>query len=262
MGLENELTNLIERCAAFHLQNPAKAGRNLSNAGVYLVSEITTTQTYPLHWLLHVRNPTKAFTDTKRSNQNLKRHIPALRSLGISEIFPGEAGFDQVWEAVLGACSALGTAPSNRSGGPNYIGRRFFAFTDQVQDVIGGAEVNETALQTAAMAARAFQNRINAAGKDTIEARRKRLAEADPMPERVLRVVEGFRRNPDVVAERLHRANGTCDGCNAQAPFLRASDKTPYLEVHHRVPLAQGGPDTVENTQALCPNCHRQVHFG
>ncbi|WP_330847424.1 HNH endonuclease signature motif containing protein [Alicycliphilus denitrificans] len=44
--------------------------------------------------------------------------------------------------------------------------------------------------------------------------------------------------------------------------FVRASDGTPYLKVHHRVHLAHGGPDTVANTLALCPNCHRLRHFG
>jgi len=34
------------------------------------------------------------------------------------------------------------------------------------------------------------------------------------------------------------------------------------LEVHHKVPLAEGGDDTVENAIALCPNCHRHAHYG
>jgi len=37
---------------------------------------------------------------------------------------------------------------------------------------------------------------------------------------------------------------------------------TPYLEVHHRVPLAENGEDTVENAVAICPNCHRKAHDG
>lgn len=40
------------------------------------------------------------------------------------------------------------------------------------------------------------------------------------------------------------------------------SNESPYLEVHHKVPLALGGDDTVANATALCPNCHRQNHFG
>jgi len=26
--------------------------------------------------------------------------------------------------------------------------------------------------------------------------------------------------------------------------------------------LANGGSDTIENTIALCPNCHREFHYG
>ena len=43
-------------------------------------------------------------------------------------------------------------------------------------------------------------------------------------------------------------------------PFSRA-DGDPYLETHHVVWLAQGGSDTVENTVALCSNCHRKMHI-
>ena len=71
-----------------------------------------------------------------------------------------------------------------------------------------------------------------------------------------------YRRNPDVIAEVLHRALGKCEGCLSPAPFERASDGSPYLEVHHRILLSQGGEDTVANAFALCPNCHRKLHFG
>jgi 5-methylcytosine-specific restriction protein A len=72
----------------------------------------------------------------------------------------------------------------------------------------------------------------------------------------------GFKRNPDVVVETLSRANGVCEKCNKNAPFLRKKDKTPYLEVHHKTMLSNGGEDTLENTIAVCPNCHRELHYG
>ena len=55
------------------------------------------------------------------------------------------------------------------------------------------------------------------------------------------------------------KAKGICKLCNKPAPF---KDKTgrPYLETHHIVWLSQGGDDTIENTVALCPNCHRKMH--
>ena len=34
------------------------------------------------------------------------------------------------------------------------------------------------------------------------------------------------------------------------------------LEVHHTKPLAEGGEDTVNNAEALCPNCHKEAHYG
>ena len=71
-----------------------------------------------------------------------------------------------------------------------------------------------------------------------------------------------FKRNPDVIAEVLERASGKCEYCNKPAPFKRASDGTPYLEVHHEIFLSQGGDDSVDNAVALCPNCHKEAHFG
>lgn len=68
-----------------------------------------------------------------------------------------------------------------------------------------------------------------------------------------------FVRDPRVVAFTQKRANGTCELCSQAAPFLKP-DGTPYLETHHILPLAEGGPDTVNNCAAVCPNCHRALH--
>jgi len=93
-------------------------------------------------------------------------------------------------------------------------------------------------------------------------ARLQRLARAPARPARVEINTFVFARNPDVVAEVLYRAAGECEACLAPAPFERRTDRSPYLEVHHRTPLAAGGDDTVENAIALCPNCHRKAHYG
>ncbi|MBU3729424.1 MAG: hypothetical protein FGM37_09300 [Phycisphaerales bacterium] len=68
-----------------------------------------------------------------------------------------------------------------------------------------------------------------------------------------------FYRDPHVAACVLAYARGRCEACLREAIFNRPNG-TPYLEVHHVTPLANGGPDTVENTVALCPNCHRRAH--
>lgn len=92
--------------------------------------------------------------------------------------------------------------------------------------------------------------------------RNKRLENASRYPEVVQTISRGFRRNPDVAAAVFIRANGKCEQCKNNAPFIRSTDGTPYLEVHHKIMLSEGGEDTVENTIAVCPNCHRELHFG
>jgi 5-methylcytosine-specific restriction protein A len=108
----------------------------------------------------------------------------------------------------------------------------------------------------------AFDESVVRASKDTSLKRLSRLRKAPKIPARVPVVVFAFERNPDVVVEVLLRAKGKCARCRKAAPFLRQKDGSPYLEVHHLVQLADGGEDTVENAAALCPNCHRDLHYG
>ncbi|MBS5788180.1 MAG: HNH endonuclease [Clostridioides difficile] len=35
----------------------------------------------------------------------------------------------------------------------------------------------------------------------------------------------------------------------------------PYLEVHNIIWLSNGGNDDIDNTVALCPNCHKKMHI-
>jgi hypothetical protein len=84
----------------------------------------------------------------------------------------------------------------------------------------------------------------------------------EPNPKKVVCAEkEVFERSPAVKAWVLREALGKCECCQSAAPFERA-DGTPYLELHHAVQLAAGGPDTPENAIAACPNCHRRLHHG
>ena len=61
--------------------------------------------------------------------------------------------------------------------------------------------------------------------------------------------------------EILKRDNFTCQECK----LTSTESKKKYgkdLEVHHIKSLSADGDDTVENSIALCPNCHRQAHYG
>lgn len=68
-----------------------------------------------------------------------------------------------------------------------------------------------------------------------------------------------YQRSPWVAEHAKRRAKGKCELCQEPAPFNR-KDGSPYLETHHIEWLANGGADTVENTVALCPNCHKKMH--
>lgn len=72
---------------------------------------------------------------------------------------------------------------------------------------------------------------------------------------------EVYERDSKVKAWILQNANGKCECCNLESPFITPNG-IPYLEVHHLKTLANGGSDTIRNTVALCPNCHREFHFG
>lgn len=76
-----------------------------------------------------------------------------------------------------------------------------------------------------------------------------------------LKSTKVFKRDLRVKNWVLHRSGGVCEGCEKEAPFQTDSGM-PFLEIHHLTTLAEGGHDTVCNTVALCPNCHRKIHFG
>jgi 5-methylcytosine-specific restriction endonuclease McrA len=107
-----------------------------------------------------------------------------------------------------------------------------------------------------------FVASVDRAMNQSASERKKRLRDAPRIPKRTEVTTMVFDRNPDVVAEVLSRADGICEFCEQPAPFIGRSKGTPYLEVHHKHCLADGGEDTVDNAVALCPNCHRESHFG
>ena len=107
-----------------------------------------------------------------------------------------------------------------------------------------------------------FERRVARSSKSSPASRKRRLRKAAKKPKKVVVTTEVFARNPDVVAEVLARAGGICERCERPAPFFRARNDEPYLEVHHIVQLAHNGDDVVDNALALCPNCYRELHYG
>lgn len=124
------------------------------------------------------------------------------------------------------------------------------------------SDLNLVETQTYKQYSKSLDEKIVKSKTDTQSKRTERLSLASKVPEKIQLISTAFKRNSDVIVEVLKRANGKCERCRHQAPFIRNSDLSPYLEVHHLTPLSKGGEDTVENAVALCPNCHRELHFG
>ena len=80
-------------------------------------------------------------------------------------------------------------------------------------------------------------------------------------PKKKTRVGTVYERRADVVAWVLQNSKGSCESCGEDAPFLKV-DGSSYLEVHHLLRLADGGTDQITNAVAVCPNCHRELHYG
>ncbi len=72
--------------------------------------------------------------------------------------------------------------------------------------------------------------------------------------------------NPALGKEVLCEANFRC-AMDAFHPTFLKKDGTPYMEVHHLIPLKHQGAfenklDTKANLVPLCPLCHRRIHYG
>lgn len=80
------------------------------------------------------------------------------------------------------------------------------------------------------------------------------------VPDRSRSEVWIYARDPKVRDEVLRRAKGMCEFCGALG-FIKP-DGSRYLESHHIIALARDGADRMTNVIALCPNDHREAHFG
>ena len=71
-----------------------------------------------------------------------------------------------------------------------------------------------------------------------------------------------YERDQLVIAIARKRARHRCEVPGCSHPQFMAADGLPYCEVHHVIPLAEGGEDRIENAACLCPSHHREVHHG
>lgn len=100
-------------------------------------------------------------------------------------------------------------------------------------------------------------------GIDYLDAEKKELngiVIPESQPEKKEHIIETFVRNI-AWADEARKVFGCYCLCeNCRNTFLK-SDNTPYIEVHHIIPLCDGGEDGIWNLSVLCAHHHRMAHF-
>lgn len=103
------------------------------------------------------------------------------------------------------------------------------------------------------------ENQLRAKSTDDLRRIAIEASSASIVPEEAVRKV---RRGSSAIKLYIKsRANGYCEYCKSEAPFLK-KDGSPYVEVHHIESLSDEGPDDPAHVVGLCPNCHREAHYG
>ena len=88
-------------------------------------------------------------------------------------------------------------------------------------------------------------------------------------PPKALPKVQTYQWNRDriIVEQVLQSDKYLCEVDPKHKTFIACRNDQPYLEGHHLIPLARQKEfkvslDVYANIIGLCPNCHRQLHFG
>lgn len=71
---------------------------------------------------------------------------------------------------------------------------------------------------------------------------------------------EVFVRDAEVRNRVRARSEGRCEWC--KIPGFKTANGDLYIETHHIIPLSEGGRDRDDNVVALCPQHHREAHYG
>ncbi|WP_269764888.1 HNH endonuclease signature motif containing protein [Burkholderia ubonensis] len=128
--------------------------------------------------------------------------------------------------------------------------------------VIGSVGTQLFAIKTKATpkSAAIITDEVVARADKKIVLERAKEANGKPAKQKVER--NDFARNPYVVRGAILRSAGKCEMPGCKCELFEKEDGSTYLEVHHVTPLSEDGDDTLANAAALCPRCHRELHFG
>lgn len=78
--------------------------------------------------------------------------------------------------------------------------------------------------------------------------------------EKIEYIRESYYRNTKIVRLAKQKLGLLCLYPNCNNTFLK-QDETPYIEVHHIIPLHADGVDDIENLSVVCAHHHKMAHF-
>lgn len=181
-----------------------------------------------------------------RHAENLSDRDGRQTNIVLSRLFgealePGDEGYDAIDQEFLNYCTRKGIVPSE-----HHRERRYW-----VSGAASAEKPTADPKELSESVARALKR---------IHSRKPPAPTGQHKVPKSFTTVERYLRDPEVIAWVLREASENCENCGSAAPFKRSNGE-PFLEVHHVRPLAEGGPDTTDNTVACCPNCHKRLHF-
>jgi len=94
-----------------------------------------------------------------------------------------------------------------------------------------------------------------------IDLLKNRANNVNSRPTQIEQTVRIYPRNNTLKNYVKRRSDYSCEMPNCHYRAFKKIDGEAYIEVHHVIPLSEGGEDSVNNTVALCPNCHRKLHY-
>jgi predicted HNH restriction endonuclease len=100
-------------------------------------------------------------------------------------------------------------------------------------------------------------------GIDFLDVEKEEIALIDlarEAPEKKEYLVETYVRKVKWAKQAVNLLGNNCLFDNCGNKFLR-EDGTPYIEVHHIIPLCRGGEDGIWNLSVVCAHHHRMAHF-
>ncbi|MFH1897157.1 MAG: HNH endonuclease [Candidatus Desantisbacteria bacterium] len=100
-------------------------------------------------------------------------------------------------------------------------------------------------------------------GVDLLEPEKQEIKTIDiskESPEKREYLVETYVRSVSWALKAIKIFGKYCIFNKCSNTFLR-EDGTPYIEVHHIVPLCKGGEDGLWNLSVLCAHHHRMAHY-